>query len=103
MLTLGGKLKQKERLSARLGDVLSHLYMSSAALYRFEAQGRPLADQPLLAWSMHNSVHEMQTALNGFIDNFPNRWLAVLLRVWCSRWDAGNANRATACVSAWRS
>jgi len=49
MLTLGGRLKLKERLSARLGDVLSYLYMCSAALYRFEAQGRPHADQPFLA------------------------------------------------------
>jgi acyl-CoA dehydrogenase len=55
--------------------------MSSAALHRFEAQGRPLADQPLLAWSMHHAVYEMQNALNGFIDNFPNRPLALLLRL----------------------
>lgn len=81
MLTLGGKLKQKERISARLGDVLSHLYICSAMLKRFEDQGRPAADQPILAWAFHDAVYKMQTALSGVVDNFPNRFLRVLLKV----------------------
>jgi len=80
MLTLGGKLKQKERLSARLGDVLSHLYIGSAMLKRFEDQGRPAADQPLLAWAMHDSIYKMQMALDGFLRNFPLRPVAWVLR-----------------------
>ncbi len=79
MLSLGGKLKQKESISARLGDVLSHLYMASALMYRFEALGRPAADQPLLAWSFHHAMNEVQTALGGFVDNFPNRWTGRLM------------------------
>jgi acyl-CoA dehydrogenase len=81
MLSLGGKLKQKERLSARLGDVLSHLYIGSAMLKRYEDQGRPVADQPLLAWAMHDSIYKMQMALDGFLRNFPIRPVAWLLRV----------------------
>ncbi|NRB71962.1 MAG: acyl-CoA dehydrogenase [Xanthomonadales bacterium] len=81
MLTLGGKLKQKERTSARLGDVLSQLYMASALMYRYEALGRPVADQPLLAWAFHNTMNEVQEALGGFVDNFPNRWVGRLLSV----------------------
>lgn len=76
MLTLGGKLKMKERLSGRLGDVLSELYIASAVLKRYEDQGRPEADKLLLAWTLHDRVHRMQIALAGFIDNFPVRWLA---------------------------
>ena len=79
MLSLGGKLKQKERISARLGDALSHLYMASALMYRYEALGRPASDQPLLAWSFHNAMNEVQIALGGFTDNFPNRWIGRLL------------------------
>lgn len=79
MLTLGGKLKQKERISARLGDALSHLYMASALVYRYEALGRPTPDQDLLAWSFHNAIDEVQTALGGFVDNFPNRWIGRFL------------------------
>lgn len=81
MAALGGKLKQKERISARLGDVLSHLYICSAMLSRYEAQGRPLADKPLLAWAFHDSIYKIQTALGGVADNFPNPYLRVLLKL----------------------
>jgi acyl-CoA dehydrogenase len=80
MLMLGGKLKFKERLSARLGDVLSYLYIGSAMLKRYEDQGRPLADQPLLAWAFHDCAYKMQTALDGVLRNFPIRPVAWLLR-----------------------
>ena len=79
MLALGGKLKMKERLSARLGDVLSELYIASAILKRYEDQGRLEADKLLLAWSLHDRVYRIQTALAGFIDNFPVRWLRWLM------------------------
>ena len=80
MLTLGGKLKVKEKLSARLGDVLSQLYIMSAMLKRWEDQGRPVADYPLLAWAMHDAVYEMQDALDGVLRNFPIRPVAWALR-----------------------
>jgi acyl-CoA dehydrogenase len=80
MLTLGGKLKQKEHISARLGDVLSHLYICSAMLKRFESQGRPAADQAILAWAFHNAIYHIQLALRLVVDNFPNRYMRGLLR-----------------------
>ncbi len=81
MASLGGKLKQKELTSARLGDVLSQLYICSAMLSRYEAQGRPSADQPILAWAFHDSIFKIQTALGTFADNFPNPWLRGLLKL----------------------
>jgi acyl-CoA dehydrogenase len=80
MLTLGGKLKQKEHISARLGDVLSHLYICSAMLKRYESEGRPAADQAILAWAFHHAIYKIQIALRLVIDNFPNRYLRSLLR-----------------------
>lgn len=82
MLTLGGKLKFKESLSGRLGDVLSHLYMTSAMLKRYLDEGAPDGDKPLLAWAFHDSVHQMELALSGALRNFPIRpvgWLLWLL------------------------
>jgi acyl-CoA dehydrogenase len=73
MLVLGGSLKRKERLSARLGDILSMLYMCSAALKRFKDDGRPAADAPLLHWSMQDALFRMQEAFDGLLDNFPVR------------------------------
>jgi acyl-CoA dehydrogenase len=81
MLTLGGRLKQKEHISARLGDVLSHLYICSAMLKRFESQGRPAADQAILAWAFHNAIYKIQLALRLVVDNFPNRYLRFVLRL----------------------
>ncbi|RYZ74782.1 MAG: acyl-CoA dehydrogenase [Lysobacteraceae bacterium] len=79
MLLLGGKLKFKESLSGRLGDVLSHVYMTSAMLKRYHDEGAPVADQPLLAWAFHDSVHKIELALSGALRNFPIRPVGWLL------------------------
>jgi len=82
MLTLGGKLKFKEKLSGRLGDVLSQLYISSAMLKRYEDEGRPNSERPLLAWAFHDSVFKIENALSGALRNYPIRpvgWLLWLL------------------------
>ncbi|TAN08487.1 MAG: acyl-CoA dehydrogenase [Rhodanobacteraceae bacterium] len=76
MGVLGGKLKFKEKISARLGDVLSYLYICSAMLKRYEDEGRPEIERPLLAWAFHESVWRMQMALDGVIRNFPVRPVA---------------------------
>ncbi|MGL6222010.1 MAG: acyl-CoA dehydrogenase [Steroidobacteraceae bacterium] len=81
MLTLGGYLKQKEHLSARLGDVLSSLYMASMVLKHYENQGRHAADLPLVEWSCRTLLYEAQEQLHGFLRNFPNRWVAAAMRV----------------------
>jgi acyl-CoA dehydrogenase len=81
MLVLGGELKRREKLSGRLGDVLSQLYLSSAALKRFEDQGRPAADLPLLNWALHFSFFRIQVAMDGVLANFPHRPIAWLLRL----------------------
>jgi len=79
MVTLGGRLKFKESLSGRLGDVLSHLYLTSAMLKRFHDEGAPQADRTLLAWVFHDSVHKMELALSAALRNFPIRPLGWLL------------------------
>jgi acyl-CoA dehydrogenase len=86
MLTLGGKLKFKEKLSARLGDVLSQLYIASAMLKRFEDQERPGGDQPLLAWAFHDSAHKIELALSNALRNFPIRPVGWLLWVLVFPW-----------------
>ncbi|GJM10917.1 MAG: acyl-CoA dehydrogenase [Lysobacteraceae bacterium] len=80
MAVLGGKLKFKEKLSARLGDVLSQLYMASTMLKHFEDQGSPAADRALLNYSMEAAFAEAETALDEFIRNFPSPLVAFKLR-----------------------
>lgn len=80
MLTLGGDLKRKERLSARLGDVLSALYLASAVLKYYEEQKAPADDLPYVHWTIQTLLHQMQIAFDEFFVNFPQRWLGRILR-----------------------
>jgi acyl-CoA dehydrogenase len=79
LMRLGGSLKRKERLSARLGDILSMLYLCSATLKRFEDDGRPSADLPLLHWSMQDALYRMEQAFDEFLQNFPGHRVVVWL------------------------
>ncbi len=81
MLALGADLKRKERVSARLGDMLSHLYLASASLKRFNDEGRKQSDLPLLQWAVEDSLFSIQQAIIDLLDNFPNKWLARSLRL----------------------
>ncbi len=80
MLSLGGYLKKKESLSARLGDVLSSMYLASMVLKHYENQGRPPADLPLVEYSCRLLLYQAQEQLHSFLRNFPIRWLAALMR-----------------------
>ncbi|MFM9867598.1 acyl-CoA dehydrogenase [Achromobacter xylosoxidans] len=80
MLVLGGSLKRRERLSARLGDILSQMYLASAALKRFEDEGRQSADAPLVHWSVQDALFRLQDAIDGVLENYPNRLVAWSLR-----------------------
>jgi acyl-CoA dehydrogenase len=80
MLALGGYLKKKESLSARLGDVLSCMYLASMVLKHYENQGRPEEDLPLVEWSCRTLLYKAQEQLHSFLRNFPNRALAAFMR-----------------------
>ncbi|OXX72584.1 acyl-CoA dehydrogenase FadE [Vibrio sp. V03_P4A6T147] len=81
MAVLGGSLKRKERLSARLGDILSQLYLSSATLKRFENDGRPVEDLPLVHWGLQDSLKQTEVAIDEFLANFPNKAIGKVLRI----------------------
>ena len=75
----GRSLKRREKISARLGDVLSQLYLCSATLKRFEDEGRPAEDLPLLDWAVQDSLYQIQQAFDGVIRNFPNAFIRQLI------------------------
>jgi acyl-CoA dehydrogenase len=80
MLTLGGYLKKKESISARLGDVLSSMYLASMVLKHHEDQGSPAADLPIVEWSCRELLYQAQEQLHGVLRNFPVRPMAWLMR-----------------------
>lgn len=81
MIMLGGALKRKEKLSARLGDLLSNLYLASAVLKRFHQDGEPIDDLPLVEWCCQQLFHECALAIQGVIDNFPSRGGKIVLKL----------------------
>jgi acyl-CoA dehydrogenase len=81
MLFLGGDLKRREKLSARLGDILSQLYLASTVLKRYEDDGRPLADLPLVKWAIEDCLNRIQDAFYGVFQNFPSRITGWMLRM----------------------
>jgi len=80
MITLGGSLKRRERLAARMGDVLSHLYLASAVLKRFHDDGEPSADRSLVDWALAESLYTMQQRLDEVLVHFPVKPVAWVLR-----------------------
>ncbi len=81
MLVLGGNLKRREKLSGRLADILSNLYLVSAVVKQYEDRGRPEEEWPLVEWACAESFRVIETAFAGFFRNFPNRSVAWLLRL----------------------
>jgi acyl-CoA dehydrogenase len=79
MGTMGGALKRKEKLSARLGDILSLMYLATATLKRYEAEGRQAEDAPLMHWAIWDCMFRIQQAFEGVIANFPHRFAAFVL------------------------
>ena len=80
MLAMGGALKRKEKISGRLGDVLSMMYLISATLKHYEDQGRRREDLPLVRWSVRDAVYQAQKAIDQVLSNFPIKPLATFLR-----------------------
>ncbi len=71
MLILGGNLKRRERISARLGDILSQLYLASAVMKYFKDNGKPASDVNYVKWCVEKCLYEIQNAIDELLNNFP--------------------------------
>ncbi len=77
---LGGELKRRERLSARLGDILIHLYLASALLrYHLEAEAME-AEHPLFEWGMAWCLYRIEQAVDELLANYPWPGLGWLVK-----------------------
>jgi acyl-CoA dehydrogenase len=81
MLTLGGYLKKKETISARLGDVLSAMYLASMVLKHHENEGQPAEELPVVEWACRELLYQAQEQLHSVLRNFPSRPLAAMMRL----------------------
>jgi acyl-CoA dehydrogenase len=79
LLVLGGSVKRREKLSARLGDILAQMYLISCTLKRYEAEGRKKEDAALAHWAIWDAMYKAQQAFDGVLANFPVRFIAALV------------------------
>ncbi|APA83614.1 acyl-CoA dehydrogenase [Francisella tularensis] len=78
---LGAGLKRKERLSARLGDIMSYLYMAVAVLKYYKDTGEPQSDDIYVDWSIQHCLYQAQQAMLDLFRNFPNRIFATKMKL----------------------
>ena len=81
MLIMQSELKRREMISARLGDLLSSLYLASMVLKQYEDQGNPDADRPLVEWACQHLFNQFQQAMHEVLQNFPSRLVALKMRL----------------------
>ncbi len=86
MITYGGRLKRHEKITGRFADMLSWMYLATATLRRFEAEGRRETDLPLVHWAMHHSLGQIQQALEGLLTNLDIPVLGGLMRATTLPW-----------------
>lgn len=86
MALFGGQLKKREMLTGRFADILSHLYMATAVLRRYEAEGRRKEDLPFVHYSASYCLNQIQKAFDGIFCNMNVKGLSwffkVPLRIW---------------------
>ena len=80
LMVLGGSFKRKEMLSGRFADALGYMFFASAVLKKFETDGQPRSDLPLVEWSTKYCLYQVQMALDEILRNFPIKWLGLLVR-----------------------
>jgi len=86
MLLLGGDLKRRESISARLGDVLSYLYIGSSVLKYYVDNGSKSEEFFYVNWCLKTLLYEIQEAFYGVFDNFPNPIKGKFFRIFIFPW-----------------
>ncbi len=81
LVLLGGDIKRKERISARLGDVMSYLYMACASLKYYEDNNKRQSDELFLTWSLQHALHMAANSLDEVLSNYPLKIIARILRI----------------------
>ncbi len=80
LICFGGSLKRREKLTGRFADILSWLYLGTATLRRFEAEGQQLEDRVFVDWVMQYALAQIQIAFEGIFNNLSVPILGTLLR-----------------------
>ncbi len=81
LAVLGGSLKRREKISGRLADALSNLYLLSAVIKRYENDNEPAEDKAVFEWAAQDCLYNAQRAIDGVLANFPISIVGKILRL----------------------
>ncbi|WP_166256629.1 acyl-CoA dehydrogenase [Marinobacter salicampi] len=81
LLTVGGGLKARQRLSGRMADCLVHLYYASAVIKQWHDEGYPDDQRLLVEWCLQISLFDFQTQMKRAIENFPVPALRIPMKM----------------------
>ncbi|MDJ0636214.1 MAG: acyl-CoA dehydrogenase [Xenococcaceae cyanobacterium MO_188.B29] len=82
LIVYGGTLKRQEKLTGRFADILSWMYLGTATLRRFEAEGCNPEDFPLVHWSMQYAFAQIQQGFLGIFNNLSLPLLGIVAAWW---------------------
>lgn len=91
MGTLGGTLKLKEKLTGRFADILSWMYICSAVIRRFEAEGRKPEDLAFVRFCLKYGLQQIQMGFDGIFDNLTVPGLSWLVKGFIGAWSRINS------------
>ncbi len=80
LILLGGSLKRRERISARLGDIMSQLYLASAVMKRYHDLQQAESEVDSVCWSLQHCLFEIQSAIDELLNNYPRPWIGKILQ-----------------------
>ena len=86
LILLGGSLKRRESISARLGDIMSQLYLASAVMKYFKDEGEPESDIDSVRWALTMCLHHAKIAFDDILHNFPIFGMGGLMRLILFPW-----------------
>ncbi len=84
---LGGTLKRRESVSGRFGDILAQMYFITAALKRFEVDGRPKSDEVFLEVAVEDAFGKIDVAFRGIFENLSGGVVGIPFKLmgFCTR------------------
>ncbi|WP_407933235.1 acyl-CoA dehydrogenase [Bdellovibrio reynosensis] len=91
MGVLGGQLKLREKITGRFADILANMYIATAILRRFEAEGRKEEDLAFVHYNLKHNMAEIQKGFDGLFDNLKIPGLRWFFKGWIGAWSRINS------------
>lgn len=91
MGVLGGQLKAKQKITGRFADILANMFIATALIRRFEAEGRREEDLAFAHYNLKHCMAEIQKGFDGIFDNLKIPGVRWFFKGWIGAWSRINS------------